>query len=76
MDEILAALERWRTTSAGLNLIRNEMLSRIAPAFKECLLSMHNRIRTESSVSDAWREATVSPVPKPGRDLSLATGYS
>jgi hypothetical protein len=74
MDEFLA-LERCRVTSPCPDGIHYEILSHLLPTGKEFLLSMCNHIWTESSVPEAWREATVVPVPIPGRDRSLATSY-
>jgi potassium voltage-gated channel Eag-related subfamily H protein 8 len=55
--------------------IHNEMLSHLPPSGKEFLLSIYNRIWTEISVPDSWREAAVIPVLKPGKDCSLAISY-
>jgi potassium voltage-gated channel Eag-related subfamily H protein 8 len=68
MDKLLAALERCSNTSPGTDGIHNEMLFHLPTAGKLFLLSTYNRIWTEISVPDAWREATVIPVPKPGKD--------
>jgi potassium voltage-gated channel Eag-related subfamily H protein 8 len=75
IDELLAELERCRNTSPDPDGIHNEMLSHLPPAGKEFLLSIYNRIWTDTSVPDAWREATLIPAPKPGKDCSLASSY-
>jgi potassium voltage-gated channel Eag-related subfamily H protein 8 len=75
MDELLAALDRCRNTSSGPNGIHNEMLSHLPLAGKEFLLSVYSRKWTESLVPHAFKEATVIPVLKPGRDRWQAAGY-
>jgi hypothetical protein len=75
MDELLAALDRCRNTSPGPDGIHNQMLSHLPPAGREFLLSMYNRMWTESSVQTARREATVIPILEPGGDRSLPTSY-
>jgi hypothetical protein len=51
------------------------MLSHLPLAVKQFLLSVYNRIWTESVVPDASNGAIVMPVLKPGRDRSQATTY-
>jgi hypothetical protein len=75
IDEHLAALHRYRNTSPGPDGIHNQMLPHLPPAGREFVLSMHNRIWTESSVPTAWREPAVIPILTPGRDRSLLTSY-
>jgi potassium voltage-gated channel Eag-related subfamily H protein 8 len=75
MDEHLAALDRCRNMSPGPDDIQDEMLSHLQFAGKEFLLSVYSRIWTESLVPDAWKEAFVIPVLKPGTDRPQATIY-
>jgi potassium voltage-gated channel Eag-related subfamily H protein 8 len=75
MDEFLTPLERCRNTSPGPDGIQNEMLSHLPPTGKEFILCIHNSVWTEISVPEAWRGATVTPIPKLGGEHSLATSY-
>jgi hypothetical protein len=75
MDGLLAALDRCRNTSTGPDGIHNEMLSHLPLAGKEFMLSVYNRMSTDSVVPDAWKAASAIPVLKPGKERSQATGY-
>jgi potassium voltage-gated channel Eag-related subfamily H protein 8 len=72
MDELHAALDRCCNKSPGPDGIHNEMLSHLPLAGKQFLLSVYNRRWAESTVPDAWKEAVVIPVLKPGTDRSQA----
>ena len=59
----------------GHDGISNEMLRQLGPVARGALLDIINRSWRSAEVPRQWRQATVVPIPKPGKDKSHVTSY-
>ena len=67
MAELRSAIGALRDVSEGPDAIHNNMLRRLPTIAEEALLAMFNSLWETGVFPDAWREATVVPILKPGR---------
>lgn len=58
------------TSTAGPDLIHNQMLSKLSKEAKQNLLTYFNFIWTKQAFPDEWRTSEVIPIPKPGKPSS------
>ena len=75
MDEMEDALKQCHTTAPGNDEIPFDMLLRLPERGKQFLLDLFNRIWIESLLPAGWREATVLPLLKPGKEPSSPESY-
>ena len=61
--------------SPGPDGITNELLQHLGPVAKEILLRIFNASWKNASVPQAWREATMIPIHKQGKERSKAESY-
>src|SRR5207253_5644723 len=62
-------------TAPGPDGIHYQMMKHLPPDAKEYLLSLYNRIWTEGVIPRDWKEATVLPILKPGKDPTDSSSY-
>lgn len=55
------------TSSAGPDLVHNQMLSKLSPGAKVNLLQYFNLIWTRQAFPEEWRTSEVVPIPKQGK---------
>lgn len=67
MVELRSALARLRSVSEGPDQVHNDMLLHIPDVALETLLRIFNRLWERGDFPDAWREAIVVPLLKPGK---------
>lgn len=65
--ELRSALNTLRDVSEGPDRIHNNMLRHLPECAQEVLLAVFNTIWERGTFPDAWREATIIPILKPGR---------
>src|SRR5207253_10095193 len=73
--ELDYALEKAMDTAPGPDGIHYQMIKHLSPDAKEYLLSLYNRIWTEGVIPRDWKEATVLPILKPGKDPKDSSSY-
>ena len=59
----------------GPDGLSNEMLRHLGPIARGALLAIINRSWRTAEVPKQWRQATVVPIPKSGKDKSLVASY-
>ena len=59
----------------GSDGLSNEMLRHLGPIARGALLAIINRSWRTDEVPKQWRQATVVPIPKSGKDKSLVASY-
>ena len=59
----------------GPDEITNELLQNLGPQAKSVLLNIYNASWKNASVPQAWREATMIPIHKKGKDKAKADSY-
>lgn len=74
-EELNLAISNSHNTAAGPDSIHNQMIKNLPQTSKNLLLNIFNRIWTDGKIPNTWKEATVIPIPKPGKDHSQATNY-
>ena len=73
MEEAMASLQLKR--SPGPNKITNEMLLHLGPKAKSKLLEIYNNSWKSGNIPQSWREATMIPVHKKGKNMKSANSY-
>ena len=73
LEEGLRQLKKEK--SPGPDDITNELLIHMGPSAKKILLKIFNASWRYSSVTQIWREASMIPIPKKGKDKSQADSY-
>ncbi len=73
MDAVLRTVKDG--SAAGYDSILPEFLKHFGPKAKSWLASFCTRITREKKMPQAWRQAKVIAIPKPGKDPNLAASY-
>ena len=72
MEELHRSLNRSRDTAVGPDKIHYQFLKHLS---ESSLLHAFNKIWQTSQIPSFWQEATIIPIPKPGKDHSNPTNY-
>lgn len=75
MEELEHALQHCKRSASGPDDIPYEFIKHLRESEKQGLLNVFNNIWRESQYPDAWREALVIPIPKPGKDPKYVGNY-
>ena len=75
ITELTEALMNKKDSASGADQITYYMLKHIPDNFNEILLHFYNQIYTTGDFPSNWREATVIPLPKPGKDKHEPQNY-
>ena len=75
MQELDNSLSNSHDTAVGPDEIHYQMLKHLPKSCKEVLLHIFNHIWTTGDFPESWRNATVIPLAKPGKDASDAKNY-
>ena len=74
-DELKSSLARAHDTAEGPDKIHYQLLKHLPTESMALLLDILNYIWQSGNFPDCWREATVIPLPKPGKDHSDPNNY-
>ena len=74
-SEIQSCLSELSLTAAGPDKIHNHLLIRLPAESIKLLLDIFNNIWENQLFPDTWRQATIIPIPKPGKDHSNPSNY-
>ena len=66
--ELCDALKKSHDTATGPDEIHYQLLKHLPRVSLMMLLDIFNDIWASSEISEWWKEATVIPIPKPGKD--------
>ena len=75
LSELHDALQKAHNTSVGTDNIHCLFLKHLPNTSLHLLLDIFNNIWLSGNVPKSWKEATVIPVPKPGKDNTDPTNY-
>ena len=75
IEELKHSLNKAHDTSTGPDKVHYQFLKHLPETTLERLLSIINNIWQSCSLPPSWREATIIPIPKPGKDHSNPTNY-
>lgn len=73
--ELIRSLQQSRPSAAGPDNISYLMLQHLSRNSLLNLLKLYNRIWQERAFPNSWRQATIIPFPKPGKDGSQPGNY-
>ena len=74
-EEINEAIYGLRETATGPDTIHNKMLKMMTPDNRTHLQTLFNCRIGCGTVPEAWKEATVIPLPKPGKEPARADAF-
>ena len=75
MQELHDSLRKAHDTAVGPDDIHYQILKHLPEISKLALLHIFNTIWINKQFPPCWREATVIPIPKPGKDHTNPTNY-
>ena len=75
MTELKTATEKSHNSAVGRDEVHYSFLKQIPKMFLELLLKIYNDIWTGKQFSKSWKQATVIPIPKSGKNTSCPENY-
>ncbi len=75
IKEIKESLDKCHDTATGPDDVHYQFLKHLSSESLLVLLDIFNRIWETGNFPDSWREATIIPLPKPGKDATNPTNY-
>ena len=75
VDEILLCLTDLKETAAGPDEVHNKILKNLPKQTIEVLVNLFNGMWASGTFPESWRQATVIPIPKPGKDHTNPQNY-
>jgi hypothetical protein len=75
LSELRDALRKSHDSDTGPDEIHYQMLKHLPASALNTLLQLFNQIWTTGRFPPSWSEATVIPIPKPGKDPTSADNY-
>ena len=75
MQELLEALGKAKDTAPGPDDIHYQIIKHLPRTTQEILLSLLNNIWESGQLPPSWKEASVIPIPKPGKDHTNSNNY-
>lgn len=73
--ELESCLFSAKGKTPGFDRISYEMLKKSPSCLRSKLLSLYNNIFNNGTIPQAWKVATIIPIPKPNKDHSTLSGY-
>ena len=73
--EIICTINKLSQTTSGPDRIHNNILTHLPEETITLLLEIFNTIWEEKYFPDTWRQATIIPIPKPGKDHTNPSNY-
>ena len=73
--ELCDALKKSHDTATGLDEIHYQLLKHLPRDSLMVLLDIFNDIWASGKIPECWKEATVIPIPKPGKDSKNPSNY-
>jgi hypothetical protein len=75
MSELTDALRKAHDSAAGPDQVHYQFLKHLPTESREALLRIFNDVWLSGDFPTSWREATVIPIPKPGKDATDPGNY-
>ena len=74
-EELVDSLRKSHNTAVGPDDIHHQILKHLPECTLDTLLNIYNQIWDGGDFPTEWREATVIPIPKPGKDTTNPNNY-
>ena len=75
LEELRLSLRKSHNTAVGPDKIHYEFLKNLPEGVQELLLEQFNKIWASGEFPSSWKEATIIPIPKAGKDHSESNNY-
>ena len=75
LEELNTSIKRAHSTAVGPDKIHYDFLKHLPVKVLKVLLGLFNNIWKSGQLPASWKEATVIPIPKPGKDHKNPTNY-
>ena len=75
MTELKTAIEKSHNSAVGPDEVHYSFLKQIPQKSLELLLETYNNIWTGKQFPKSWKQATIIPIPKPGKNTSYPENY-
>ncbi len=75
MAELNSSIHQSRNTAMGPDLIHYQLIRHLPETCLELLLTIFNHIWLTDSFPHSWHQATILPIPKPGKDPTNPQNY-
>ena len=75
LSELIESMNKSHYTATGPDEIHYQFLKRLSRPSLAVLLQIYNKIWQTGNFPPSWQEATVVPIPKPGKDPTNPTNY-
>ncbi|GFN88474.1 RNA-directed DNA polymerase from mobile element jockey [Plakobranchus ocellatus] len=75
MAELQSSVNKSNESAAGPDGVYYQFLRHLSESCLHTLLKIFNNIWTTGDIPPSWREASVVPIPKPGKDPSDPSNY-
>ena len=75
IEEIISLISDLSDTAPGPDEVHNILIKQLPKESIQLLLEIFNQIWKEKYFPAAWRQATIIPIPKPGKNITDPTNY-
>ena len=75
MIELKTAIEKSPNSAIGPDEVHYSFLKQIPQKSLELLLEIYNNLWTGKQFPKSWKQATIIPIPKPGKNTSYPENY-
>ena len=75
LAELMTALQKSHDTATGPDQVHYQLLKHLPDECLRTLLDLYNDVWDTGNIPPPWKEATVIPIPKPGKDHTKAINY-
>ncbi len=75
LNELQESIQKSHDTSPGPDQIHYKILKHLPLSSLAVLLDIFNKLWIENKFPDSWKEATVIPIPKPGKESTNKNNY-
>ena len=75
LRELKLCIKDLSDSAPGPDQIHNKIIGHLPEESLKLLLTFYNDFWTNNTFPDSWRQATVVPIPKPGKDHSNPSNY-
>ena len=75
MTELKTAIEKSHNSAVGPDEVHYSFLKQIPQKSKELLFKIYNNIWTGKRFPKSWKQATIIPIPKSGKNTSYPKNY-